>query len=241
MKIFYLLMLILWSCGEKNHPKQVAVPEVDQEEDTTTNMTDSRITFLALGDSYTIGERVETSKRWPVQLRNQLWHAGLAVESPEIIAKTGWTTNELQNAIKDEDVEPPYDLVSLLIGVNNQYRGYPIEQYRTEFKELLLQALEFAGGDSTRVFVVSIPDYGVTPFAAGSDSDKIAAEIDLYNEIAQTNAIEYNIAYFDITGISREAKENPELIAEDGLHPSSEMYRRWVALIFPWAHEILDE
>lgn len=249
MKIsFFLLIAIsLCSCTESNPVNDTTSTEPDTlqmtEDDTIPNDSTDRLnTFLALGDSYTIGESVEQTKRWPVQLAQQLRDSfGVQLDNPKIIATTGWTTDELQAAIRNATLNPPYSLVSLLIGVNNQYRGYPIEQYRKEFKELLEQAISFAGHDTSNVFVVSIPDYGVTPFAANMDQKKIAEEIDLYNSIAKEYASEYGVKYFDITPISREAASNGELIAGDGLHPSGEMYSRWVDLILPWANQIFDE
>ena len=142
------------------------------------------ISYLALGDSYTIGEAVSEDQRWPVQLTEKLNEAGIKVDDPLIIAKTGWTTNELQEAIAEKNPETDYDLVSLLIGVNNQYRGYPIDQYKKEFKELLLQAVVFADGDTTKVFVVSIPNYGVTPFGMEKGEEKIRQELLVYDAIA---------------------------------------------------------
>ena len=177
--------------------------------------------FLALGDSYTIGESVPPEERWPVQLARELGYA-----EPEIIAKTGWTTDELSFAIDVANPKGPYDLVSLLIGVNNQYRGRDAEQYRREFVTLLGRAIKFAGGDPKRVLVVSIPDWGVTPFAANRDRAKIAAEIDRYNAINREEALRAGARYVDITPISR--RDDSSLIAGDGLHPSGKMYAEWV-------------
>ncbi len=192
--------------------------------------TDS-LSYLALGDSYTIGESVAESDRWPVQLTQTLSDQGTAVAPPRIIARTGWTTDELQAAIAAENITQTYDLVSLLIGVNNQYRGYPIDQFTKEFEELLDQAIVFAGGQIDRVFVVSIPDYGVTPFAQSKNPAKIATEIDQYNQLSAEIAERKGVAYYDITPISRVAAEDASLIATDGLHPSGQMYSQWVELI----------
>jgi len=199
-------------------------------ENNMENNTENSISYLALGDSYTIGESVSESERWPVVLAENLKSQGLAIEDPKIIARTGWTTNELQDAIEREDINDTYGLVSLLIGVNNQYRGFPFEQYEKEFVALLNTAISFAGDDSTKVFVVSIPDYGVTPFAAKSDTAKIASELDQYNLYAKTICEEKDIPFFDITPISRKAKEDSELVASDNLHPSGKMYAQWVDL-----------
>ena len=179
--------------------------------------------YLALGDSYTIGEGVAEHDRWPVILAKRL---GIAM--PAIIAKTGWTTDELQQAIKKEPPDKNYDLVSLLIGVNNQYRGYDLEIYRKEFAQLLRQAISFAGNDPTKVFVVSIPDYGVTPFAAKKQAQKISEEINIYNSINKEISLKQGVQYFDITSISRKAAQDQTLLAEDELHPSGKMYLMWV-------------
>ena len=198
----------------------------DQTQPDTSTVQPIR--YLALGDSYTIGESVAESERWPNQLQKLLLDSGIQIEKPVIIARTGWTTNELQDAISKSNLKNEYQLVSLLIGVNNQYRGYPVEQQKKEFRELLLSAITFAQGDTSAVFVVSIPDYGVTPFAKSKDPDKIAKEIDLYNSINQSICTEYGVRYFDITENSRKALNDPSLIADDGLHPSGKMYRQWV-------------
>lgn len=190
------------------------------------------LSYLALGDSYTIGESVAEQERWPVQLAAKLTANGVNVQNPRIIARTGWTTDELQSAIQSATLAPKYDLVSLLIGVNNQYRGRSSEVYRNEFVQLLSKAIELAGNQPENVFVVSIPDWGVTPFAAGRDRAKIAQEIDLFNQINREEALKKGILYFDITSISRE--NIPTYIAPDGLHPSRSMYKAWVdTVIFP--------
>ncbi|WP_236017557.1 SGNH/GDSL hydrolase family protein [Roseivirga sp. E12] len=195
---------------------------------TTTIMAQK--TYLALGDSYTIGESVAVSERWPVQLVKTLNEQGIAMADPKIIATTGWRTDDLQNGIKeDKALLSGYDLVSLLIGVNNQYQGKSIEQYKKEFEELINTAIKFAGNNPKKVFVVSIPDYGKTPFGAAKEN-QIAKELDEYNSIAKHIAISYGIPFFNITPISRQAKERPELVAKDKLHPSGKMYSEWVAL-----------
>lgn len=187
-------------------------------------------TYLALGDSYTIGESVAESKRWPVQLAKGLNDRGIAMANPKIIATTGWRTDDLQKGIaEDKELLPSYDLVSLLIGVNNQYQAKPIAQYEKEFEELIKSAIQFANNDPKKVFVVSIPDYGKTPFGAAKEK-KIAKELDEYNRIAKHISLSYGIPFFNITPISRQAKERPELVAKDKLHPSGQMYTEWVDL-----------
>ncbi len=191
--------------------------------------TEKTYRLLALGDSYTIGEAVAESDRWPVQLSTRLKKDSITLE-PTIIATTGWTTDELLSGIVKADVNGTYDLVSLLIGVNNQYLGYDRAQYEKEFKILLDKAIEFAGNNQHHVFVVSIPDYGITPFAEekGLDAEKIMNELDSYNAIAQKIATLRDVSFINITPISRNAVGNQALIAEDGLHPSGEMYEMWV-------------
>ncbi|HYI08435.1 MAG TPA: SGNH/GDSL hydrolase family protein [Thermoanaerobaculia bacterium] len=184
--------------------------------------------YLALGDSYTIGESVPPAERFPHQLAREL-----GIADPQIIAKTGWTTDELNAAIDAAQPQGPYDLVTLLIGVNNQYRGRDAEQYRGEFAALLQRAIGFAGGDAKKVVVVSIPDWGVTPFAEGRDRAKIASELDRYNAINREEAGRAGARYVDITPVSR--RGDAALVAEDGLHPSGGQYGEWVRLIVPEA------
>lgn len=187
--------------------------------------------FLALGDSYTIGESVAVGDRWPNQLVRALRTHKINVADPEIIAKTGWTTDELSGAIDAAQPKGPYELVTLLIGVNNQYRGRDAEQYRGEFRTLLGRAVSFADGKAGHVVVVSIPDWGKTPFAAGRDRDQIASAIDRYNAINREETLKAGARYADITPVSREVTTHPELAASDGLHPSAQMYARWIPLI----------
>lgn len=186
--------------------------------------------FLALGDSYTIGESVREEGRWPVQLTKRLAEAGQDFSSPVIIATTGWRTDQLKAALPGSGREKNFDLVSLLIGVNNQYQGKPVAEYEPEFEELLKLAIEYAGGDHNNVFVVSIPDYGYTPFGK-EKQESISRDIDAYNEVNRKIADQYGVRYFNITELSRKGLEDPELVAADGLHPSEKMYSQWVALI----------
>lgn len=186
--------------------------------------------FLALGDSYTIGESVEPAARWPIQLVTILRERGVPIEDPEIIATTGWTTDELDAAIDAATPTGPYDLVSLLIGVNNQYRGRPLEEYREQFRALLLRAIELAGDEAQKVIVLSIPDWGVTPFAAERDGTQIALEIDAFNAVNRAESNIFGAHYVDVTPISRDAATDVSLIAPDGLHPSGSMYRAWAEL-----------
>jgi lysophospholipase L1-like esterase len=186
--------------------------------------------YLALGDSYTIGESVSGNERWPVQLAEALRKKGRSIESPRIIATTGWRTDNLKNAINIAQLKDEYGLVSLLIGVNNQYQGKPVEQFTSEFEDLLKTAIKLAGGKKENVFVVSIPDYGYTPFGKPKQ-EKISKELDEYNSISRTITEKYGVKYFYITDISRKGLEDPSLVAADGLHPSGKMYSAWVDLI----------
>lgn len=201
----------------------------------------SQLRFLALGDSYTIGEGLPVEDRWPVQLVGQLRAAGLSMGEPEIIARTGWTTDELAAALVQAGPQGPYDLVSLLVGVNNQYRGRDLAEYRDQFSQLLEKVVSLAGGDPERVLVLSIPDWGMTPFAEGLDTARIAAEIDSFNVVNREEAGRVGARYIDVTLASRLAATDPELIAPDGLHPSQKMYAAWVELALPEALAALDE
>jgi lysophospholipase L1-like esterase len=194
--------------------------------------------YLALGDSYTIGESVPEEGRWPNQLAKRLEAEGIQTEVT-IIARTGWTTDELWQGIQASEIRPPYDLVSLLIGVNNQYRGRDIDEYRQQFVFLLNKSIEYAGGVPNWVIVLSIPDWGVTPFAAGRDAKKIAKEIDEFNQVNREESEKAGVYYMDITPVSRDAVTEPTLIAGDGLHPSGKMHIVWAEKILPAAREIL--
>lgn len=199
--------------------------------------------YLALGDSYTIGEGVAPAGRWPVQLATALQEAGHVVAEPQIIATTGWTTDELDAGIGAAAPEGPYGLVSLLIGVNDQYRGRSVEEYRPRFTALLQRALGFAGQQRRRVFVLSIPDWGVTPYARDNNRDpaQIARELDAYNAAAQAICAEHAVAFVDITAISRERGAQPDMLVDDGLHPSAAMYTEWTRRAFPVVRAHLDD
>jgi lysophospholipase L1-like esterase len=208
-----------------------------------TNM--SVVRYLALGDSYTIGESVAAEDRWPDQLANLIEHSPQFEKSPRkvevtVIARTGWTTKELWEGMQERDIDPPYDLVTLLIGVNNQYRGYDIDKYREEFVFLLNKSIEYSGGDPTHVIVLSIPDWGITPFARGRDTTQIAREIDAFNTVNREEAQKANVQYVDITPVSRQALADSSLLAPDGLHPSGKMYAEWSKLVLPKALNILQ-
>lgn len=194
--------------------------------------------YLALGDSYTIGEAVAAGGRWPALLVRGLRQAGLLIDEPQIVAVTGWSTDELAHGMDEASLASAYELVTLQIGVNNQYRGRPVDDYREQFARLLARAIMLAGGRSGRVVVVSIPDWGVTRFAGeqGRDRTLIAAELDAYNALARDETRRRGAHFVDITDISRTC---PGLVADDGLHPSAAQYALWVERIAPVANAAL--
>jgi len=189
------------------------------------------LTYLALGDSYTIGESVLAVQSFPYQLASILNKQQYSVGTPTIIARTGWTTDELIREINAQNIKQKFDIVTLLIGVNNQYRGYNIDTYRTEFVQLLNTALNYASGNKKRVFVISIPNWGVTPFAQGRDVTQITKEIGQYNAINKEESEKAGVSYTNITPISQQAIADPSLVAPDGLHPSGKMYMLWTDLL----------
>lgn len=221
------LLLSLEACGP------------DAPDEAIDEMHADTLSFLALGDSYTIGETVDPALRWPVQLSRGLRAVGVPVADPLILARTGWTTDELSAAMDAAGHLGTFDLVSLLIGVNNQYRGRGREEYEVQFSDLLARAIGLAGGRPEGVLVLSIPDWGVMPFAAGRDREAIAREIDAFNAVNLRESRRRGVRYLSITEISREAGTDPSLVAEDGLHPSGAQYARWVQAALPAAAAIL--
>ncbi len=202
------------------------------------------VRYLALGDSYTIGEGVDPAGRWPVQLAAALRDDGVDIDQPQIIAATGWTTDELSAAIDAADpIGDDYSLVTLLIGVNNQYRGRDIDQYRHEFAVLLERAIGCAARRADRVMVLAIPDWGVTPFAvqSGRDTAAIARELDAYNAAAAQVSARRGVAFIDIAPVSRRRGSQAQMLAEDGLHPSAALYAEWVRLARPVARRLLAQ
>jgi lysophospholipase L1-like esterase len=226
MKLFRWLFLSLLLTACTNPPPRVSQTHA--------------VRYLALGDSYTIGESVSESARWPVQLARALRDAGIDVGDPVIIARTGWTTGELSAAMDEENPQPAFGLVTLLIGVNNQYRGLPEDAYRGEFVALLKRSISLAGGKASHVVVLSIPDWGVTPYArqVGADPEKVAAAINRFNAINEEETKKAGGKYVNITGVSRTRKE---LVADDGLHPSEEMYTEWVKAALPVCKAALQQ
>lgn len=196
--------------------------------------------WLALGDSYTIGEGVPAAGRWPQQLAALLRARGIALADPHTIATTGWTTDELDAGIDADAPRGPFDFVSLLIGVNNQYRGRAVDAYAEEFTALLQRALAFTGGNAGRVLVLSIPDWGVTPFAEGRDRAAIARALDDYNRVAKEICSTHGVVFLDITDLSRQHGAEPAMLVDDGLHPSAALYALWAQRALPLVERLLD-
>lgn len=195
--------------------------------------------YLALGDSYSIGEGVQHAERWPMLLAARLRRAGVPLDDPLIVARTGWTTDELAAAMDTTTLAPPYDLVSLSIGVNNQYRGRDLDHYRHEFRGLLARAVRLAGGNAGRVIVVSIPDWGVTPFARNDarGAARIGQQVDAFNEVNRQEAARAGTAWIDVAPLSRQSGE--DWLVADELHPSARQYAHWVDRIEPIAVRML--
>ena len=192
------------------------------------------LSLLCLGDSYTIGEQVLPDENFPAQWVRLLREQGVDIADATLVAKTGWTTDELQSGIAHAQLLPPYNMVTLLIGVNNQYRGRPLSEYKSQFSALLQQAIHFSLGGARTVAVLSIPDWGATPYAAGRDRAKITQEIDLYNTTAESICRENGVAFISITSGTREAASDSSLITGDGLHPSGKEYHRWALKLLDW-------
>lgn len=212
-----------------------------QEPEPIVDMPRKSFSYLALGDSYTIGEAVSSEESFPIQLARALEEEGFVEEETTILAQTGWRTNQLQEAVDQfrSDHSGTYEIVSLLIGVNNQFSGGPIELFNQEFQALLEDAIELAGGSSDQVFVLSIPDYAYTPFGQQlSNPESISTQINEYNNLIESYCSLRNVPFFTITDISRMGLEDPELVAEDGLHPSAKMYAAWVERMLP---EVLEK
>ncbi|WP_255373402.1 SGNH/GDSL hydrolase family protein [Chitinophaga sp. CF118] len=202
--------------------------------------TDTGFTYLALGDSYTIGESVPESDRFPVQTVKLLRDNGIAIKDCIIIARTGWTTDELSAGIQEAGVTGTFDVVTLLIGVNDQYRGRAVEFYKPAFTLLLERAIAFAGGHSDRVVVLSIPDWSAVPFAEGQDRQEISARIEEYNKANRKIAKKMKVHYLDITPSTLDAANDPSLVASDGLHYSGKEMAVWSKKLADILHNILQ-
>lgn len=202
----------------------------------------AELRFLALGDSYTIGEGIAANSRWPKRLAQRLRADGTNLADPTIVATTGWTTDELSAAMDGAALAPPYDFVTLSIGVNNQYRGRDVDNYRVEFRALLDRAISLAGARPQRVVVVSIPDWGATTFGreSGRDVAVIARELDAYNAVNREESARRGVAWADVAAISRKAGDDAGQLADDGLHPSGKQYDAWLTAIEPKARQALS-
>lgn len=240
--VLFLLngVLMFGSCTKQQTFHRAAVPP----QDTTTVVTpvdDSLKTWLALGDSYTIGASVNKVERFPEQSSQLLRGYGVNMAGPEYIATSGWTTFNLQAAIAEQNPKGPYHIVSLLIGVNDQYQLSDTTGYRERFTTLLRKAIDLAGSKLNHVFVISIPDYSVTPFGSGYDTARISLQIDQFNEINAQVSLAYKVNYTNITPATRLGKTDASLIASDGLHPSGKEYGVWAAMLAPKIKGVLSE
>jgi lysophospholipase L1-like esterase len=206
----------------------------------TTPVSDSQKLYLALGDSYTIGQSVSEAERFPAQTVALLKGLRITVAQPNYIAQTGWTTANLQSAISTQNLTPTYDVVSLLIGVNDQYQHMDTAGYAMRFAALLEKAIQLAAGKRGRVFVLSIPDYSVTPFVSATDKARVSAEVDLFNAINQRITASFGVDYTNITPSSRQAQTNPALISMDNLHPSGLEYKKWAEMLLPKMKAVLQ-
>jgi len=233
-----LMLLIIFACFACTKEKVLAIPSITNTASIDTsrggnNSAKTDLSYLALGDSYTIGQSVAENDRFPAQTVELLKSKNITVKSTTYIATTGWTTGNLINAINAQNPDHNYDIVTLLIGVNDQYQHVDIDTYRNHFTALLNTAVTLAGNRPSRVFVISIPDYSATPFVGQQDKARVSKEIDDFNAANKDITLSNKIAYIDITTGSREAATNSTLIAGDGLHPSGKEYAKWAALLTP--------
>ncbi|MDC6350483.1 SGNH/GDSL hydrolase family protein [Zeaxanthinibacter sp. PT1] len=231
----FLILLCFFSCSTPAPTQRASEHGGDRGSDENTTTADIR--YLALGDSYTIGESVCDACSFPAQLTEAIKEErNFTALDLKIIARTGWTTTQLLTAIEQEDPDTNYDMVTLLIGVNNQFQGKDFSLYESEFETLLQKAIQFAQGDVANVIVLSIPDYAFTPYGQNtSDPERISTELDAYNAYAAQVAQQYQVTFLNITDITREGLDNPSLVASDGLHPSKEAYGRFVERLLPIA------
>jgi len=232
MKMFCSILIAiatLSSCAKKQSDTTTLTPNMSNKDIIAGHI----LNYLALGDSYTIGEAVPADRSFPYQLAHELNRQKQTVNTPTIIATTGWTTDELIDAISQSGIaDKKFDFVTLLIGVNDQYRGLSQDNYKIKFEQVLNTAIHFVNGDKNHVFVLSIPDYGVTPFGKENEA-AIGVQIDQFNAINKQISTAAGVNYLDITTISRQAANDPDLIASDGLHPSGKMYLEWVEQLYP--------
>lgn len=219
--ILSIFISLILSCNKKTSSPPLTTPPPNTK------------TYLALGDSYTIGQSVSISERFPAQTVSILKQQGIVLADPAYIAQTGWTTINLQNAIATQNPPPAYDIVSLLIGVNDQYQGMDTGGYSVRFTQLLEKSIQLAKGKKSNVFVLSIPDYSATPFVSPANKARVRMEIDWFNTINQRISLAYDVSYIDITPSTREATSNPALLASDNLHPSGLEYKKWAEMLAP--------
>ncbi|MHA7059300.1 SGNH/GDSL hydrolase family protein [Aquimarina sp. M1] len=229
--ILLLLFILIFGCSSDDNTLLM----IEEEEETEEI---KKFSFLALGDSYTIGQGVSENERWPFQLKDAFGGHTKKIEQLSIIAQTGWTTRDLISGIEETDPEN-HDLVSLLIGVNNQFQRGDFITFQSEFNVLLSKAISLANDQKDHIIVVSIPDYGVTPFGS-NNSEVIASEIDMYNSYIQQTCDELEIVFIDVTTISRDLGDSEGALATDNLHPSGYQYSLWVEKIVPVARELLN-
>jgi len=225
--IFCLLVIVGFSCVKAKPSGNINTTFADMSSGTRG---DTLWSYLALGDSYTIGQSVSENERFPAQAVSMLKQQGIKMSNPVYIAQTGWTTTNLQQAILGQNPSM-CDVVTVLIGVNDQYQRVDTNMYAIRFTQLLEKAIQLAKGKKTNVFVLSIPDYSVTPFVAVPDKLRVSTEIDWFNGINKRISLSYNVSYTDITPSTRQAATNPSLIAADNLHPSGSEYRKWAEMI----------
>jgi lysophospholipase L1-like esterase len=240
---FILLVAVQYSCVKDKPASRVLQPPATAPVAPALPSPPSTAEkkWLALGDSYTIGQGVLSAERYPVQTKDWLIANGITgILDPQIIATTGWTTANLQNAILSQNPTGPYDIVSLLIGVNDQYQGADGAGYEIRFTQLIEKSISLANNLPSHVFVLSIPDYSVTPFAMSFDVDKIKRQIEEFNEVNKRVSLSFDVQYVDITTLTREAKGDPVLICSDGLHPSGPEYKKWAEKLGPLIKMVLQ-
>lgn len=227
-KLLYIIILVLifTQCEQK----------IERKEPTIT----APVSLLALGDSYTIGTGINPDDSWPYQLGDSLSSRNFTVDSTVIIATNGWTTTDLLSGIDNNDASSAFNLVSILIGVNNQYQNLDLDLYRNEFRKIIEEAINFARGDTAKIFIVSIPNYGVTPFGQHRNPVIVKQEIEYYNGIAKEIGSDYDIPFINITPISELAANDSTLLAQDNLHPSAKMYAMWINEMLPTVTQILQ-
>ena len=239
--LIFILLSVSSACSKGKAGTEAVISPVDtsKTKDTVIIKPPVNRRYLALGDSYTIGQSVAESERYPRQLQDSLYKYGIAITDLTIIARTGWTTYDLLNAIQAAPPAGTYDLVTLLIGVNNQYQGLSLSKYSNEFTSLLEKSMQNAGNDKNKVVVISIPDYSVVPFANYYDTAQIRTQLEAFNKVNKDITAQYGIKYVDVFALSQEAKYNKSLVANDSLHFSGKEYAKWTHLLVQEAKEIL--